>query len=194
MELGYARVSTTREDLDRQRDALGRYGIGGARIYADTTPGGATIARPGFTELQRRAQLGDTIVVTTLDRFGCTVRECLTVVHELRERGIGIKTLEDPIPIDTTGDSSMADLAAGLLALFARMDRVFMRERAAHAREVARAKGTLPGRPRKLDATQLAAARAALDTGQTVDQVAADFGVSRATLYRNLADAQQEPT
>lgn len=65
-----------------------------------------------------------------------------------------------------------------------------MRERAAHAREVARAKGKLPGRPRKLDANQLTAARAALelDAGQQVDQVAAPFDVSRATLYRNLAE------
>jgi DNA invertase Pin-like site-specific DNA recombinase len=82
----------------------------------------------------------------------------------------------------------MAELAVALLALFAHMERVFMRERAAHAREVARAKGKPPGRPRKLDANQLTAARAALDAGQQVDQVAAAFDVSRATLYRNLAE------
>lgn len=46
--------------------------------------------------------------------------------------------------------------------------------------------GTQPGRPRKLDANQLAAARAALAADQSVDQVAAAFGVSRATLYRHL--------
>lgn len=51
-------------------------------------------------------------------------------------RGIGIKTLRDPIPIDTTDTSPMAELAVALLALFARMERTFMRERAAHAREV----------------------------------------------------------
>jgi DNA invertase Pin-like site-specific DNA recombinase len=87
-----------------------------------------------------------------------------------------------------TDNSPMAELAVALLALFAHMERVFMRERAAHAREVARAKGKLPGRPRKLDANQLTAARAALDADQQVDQVAAAFDVSRATLYRNLAE------
>lgn len=94
--------------------------------------------------------------------------------------------MRDPIPIDTTDDSPMAELAVILLALFAHMERVFMRERAAHAREVA-AEGKQPGRPRKLDANQLAAARAALAAQQPVDQVAAAFGISRATLYRNLA-------
>lgn len=193
MELGYARVSTTHQDLERQLDALGKHGIPDERIYADKKTG-ATIDRPGFTELLRYARSGDTIVATNLDRLGRNLRECLNIVHELREQGIGIKTLKDPIPIDTTDDSPMAELAVALLALFAHMERVFMRERAAHAREVAQAKGKLPGRPRKLDVNQLAAARAALNAGQAVDQVAAAFGVSRATLYRNLADAQEEPS
>lgn len=121
-----------------------------------------------------------------------TCRLALNIVHDLREQGIGIKTLKDPIPIDTTDDSPMAELAVALLALFRDMERVFMRERAAHAREVAQAKGNLPGRPRKLDTNQLAAARAALDADQPVDQVAAAFGVSRATLYRNLAEHPEE--
>ncbi|WP_374203958.1 helix-turn-helix domain-containing protein [Pseudonocardia sp. ICBG601] len=54
--------------------------------------------------------------------------------------------------------------------------------------EATAATGKLPGRPRKLDPNQLAAAQAALDTGQTADQIAAAFGVSRATLYRNLTE------
>lgn len=193
MELGYARVSTTHQDLERQLDALGRHGIPDERIYADKKTG-ATIDRPGFTELLRYTRDGDTIVATNLDRLGRNLRECLNIVHDLREQGIGIKTLKDPIPIDATDNSPMAELAVALLALFAHMERVFMRERAAHAREVAQAKGKLPGRPRKLDTNQLAAARAALDAGQPVDQVAAAFGVSRATLYRNLSEQSQEHT
>jgi DNA invertase Pin-like site-specific DNA recombinase len=131
-------------------------------------------------------------LATNLDRLGRNLRECLNVVHDLREQGIGIKTLKDPIPIDTTDDSPMAEQAVALLALFAHMERVFTRERAAHAREVAQTKGKLPGRPRKLDANQLAAARAAHDAGQGVDQVAAAFGVSRATLYRNITEHTEE--
>jgi DNA invertase Pin-like site-specific DNA recombinase len=61
-----------------------------------------------------------------------------------------------------------------------------MRERVAHAREIATAKGKQSGRPRKLDPNQLAAACAALAANQSVEQVAAAFGVSRATLYRHL--------
>lgn len=191
MDLGYARVSTTHQDLERQLDALAAHGISDERIYTDKRTG-ATIDRPGFAELLRYARPGDTIVATNLDRLGRNLRECLNIVHDLRERGVGIKTLRDPIPIDTADSSPMAELAVALLALFAEMERTFMRERAAHARAVAEANGRQPGRPRKLTGAQLAAARAALDAGQPVDQVAAAFDVSRATLYRYLAEHQEQ--
>ncbi len=116
----------------------------------------------------------------------------LGVIHDLREQGIGIKTLHDMIPVDTTDDSPLAEVAVALLALFAHMERVFKRERAAHAREVAAAKGARPGRPRKLTPTQMAAARAARAAGQSVEQVASAFGVSRATLYRHLNNSSEK--
>ncbi|MFE3261013.1 recombinase family protein [Nocardia sp. NPDC059091] len=187
VQLGYARVSTTHQDLERQLVALAEHGIEADKIYQDRKTG-ATLDRPGFAELLRYARPGDTIVAVTLDRLGRNLRECLNIVHDLREQGIGIKTLKDPIPVNTGDDSAMAEIAVAMLALFAQMERVFMRERAAHAREVASAKGKRPGRPRKLTTNQLAAARAALDADQSVDQVAGAFGVSRATLYRYLAD------
>lgn len=188
MDIGYARVSTTRQDLDRQLDALGKHGIPPERIYADKKTG-ATIDRPGFTEMLAYARPGDTIVATTLDRLGRNMRECLNLVHELTEQNIGLKTLKDPIPIDTTDKSPMAQVAMLLLALMAQMERVFMLERAAHARAVREAKGIRAGRPEKLDAKQLAAARAAVNAGQSVKEVAPLFGVSRATLYRKLGDS-----
>lgn len=91
MELGYARVSTTHQDLDRQYAALDEHGIAAEQIYADKKTG-ATIDRPQFTEMLRYARPGDTIVAGALDRLGRNLRECLNVVHELREQGIGIKT------------------------------------------------------------------------------------------------------
>ncbi|WP_280406605.1 recombinase family protein [Nocardia carnea] len=194
MDLGYARVSTTHQDLERQLVALGEHGIPDERIYADKKTG-ATVDRPAFNKMLHYAREGDTIVATNLDRLGRNLRECLNVIHDLSERGIGVKTLRDPLPIDTTDTSGMAELSVAMLALFAHMERVFGRERAAHAREVASAQGKHPGRPRKLSDAQLAMARAALREDQPVGQVAEVFGVSRATLYRYLAeaaDAQQD--
>ena len=90
------------------------------------------------------ARDGDVIVVHTLDRLGRTVREVLNLIHDLRERGIGVRNLADAIRVDSGNpDDPMAQLAVVLLALFAQMERTYTLERAAHARAVAAAKPKL---------------------------------------------------
>ena len=82
MELGYARVSTVKQDLDRQIDALEQVGIPRDRIYVDRKSG-ATTDRPGLRAVIAYARAGDVIVVHTLDRLGRTVRDTLNLIHEL---------------------------------------------------------------------------------------------------------------
>jgi len=95
-ELGYARVSTAKQDLDRQIDALSAAGIPAERIYLDKKSG-ATTDRPGLRVLLDYARSGDVIVVHTLDRLGRTVRDTLNLIHDLAERGVGVRNLADPI-------------------------------------------------------------------------------------------------
>jgi DNA invertase Pin-like site-specific DNA recombinase len=147
MELGYARVSTTKQDLTRQLDALAERGIPTERIWVDKKTG-ATVERDGLKKVLAYAREGDTIVALNLDRLGRNIRECLNLVHDLTERGIGIKTLADPLPVDSTDNSLMAQLSVAMLALFAQMERTFALERAARTRRVPRpaAQGTgVPG-------------------------------------------------
>jgi len=72
VELGYARVSTARQDLARQIDALTAVGIAAERIYLDNESG-AMVDRPGLRAVLGFARRGDVIVVHTLDRLGRTV-------------------------------------------------------------------------------------------------------------------------
>jgi len=117
MDLGYARVSTAKQDLDRQIHALEHVGIPAQRIYVDKKSG-ATVDRPGLRAALDYARDGDVIVVHTLDRLGRTVRDTLNLIHELSERGVGVRNLADPIRIDSTNpDDPMAQLAVVLLAL-----------------------------------------------------------------------------
>ncbi|WP_072844546.1 recombinase family protein [Rhodococcus tukisamuensis] len=186
MELGYARVSTTKQDLDRQIDALTKAGIDPANIYVDKKSG-ATTDRPGLTALLEYARDGDVIVTHTLDRLGRNVRDTLNLIHDLRERGIGIRNLADPIRIDSSNpDDPMAQLAVVLLALFAQMERTYTLERAAHAREVATAKGRRTGRPSVVTESQLAHAIQLRDAGATAAEITAKTGMTRSTLYRHL--------
>ena len=186
MELGYARVSTAKQDLDRQIDALRQVGIAPERIYVDKKSG-ATTDRPGLTAALAYARKGDVIVVHTLDRLGRTVRDTLNLIHDLAERGVGVRNLADPIKVDSTNPNDpMAQLAVVLLALFGQMERTYTLERAAHARAVATAKGRRIGRPSVVDADKLAYAVHLRETGHTMAQIVAKTGITRTTLYRHL--------
>src|SRR5699024_12169832 len=117
---------------------------------------GSTTNRPGLHKALEHARDGDVIVVHTLDRLGHTVRDTLNMIHDLRERGVGVRTLADPIPVDSSNpDDPMAQLAVVILSLFGQMERTYALERAAHARAVATAKGKRVGRPSVVDPDKL---------------------------------------
>ena len=193
VELGYARVSTTKQDLGRQIDALTVAGIASGHIYVDKKSG-ATTDRPGLKALLDYARPGDVIVMHTLDRLGRTVRDTLNLIHQLRERGVGVRNLADPIRVDSASpDDPMAQLAVVLLALFAQMERTYTLERAAHARAVVTAKGRRAGRPSVVTESQLAHAVQLRRDGRTIAEITAATGLTRATLYRHLPAREPEP-
>src|SRR5665647_1930451 len=112
MELGYARVSTVKQDLERQLDALTAAGIAPERIFVDKKSGAHT-DRPGLNALLEYAREGDVIVVHTLDRLGRTVRDTLNLIHDLTERGVGLRNLADPTKVDSSNTAdTMSEIAA----------------------------------------------------------------------------------
>ncbi len=187
MDLGYARVLTAKQDLERQVDALTTAGIPGERIYLDKKSG-ATTDRPGLHAVLEYARHGDVIVVHTLDRLGRTVCDTLNLIHDLAGRGVGVRNLADPIRVDSANpDDPMAQLAVVMLALFAQMERTYMLERVAHARAVAVAHGRQVGRPVTVDAGKLDYARRLRDDdGLTLPEIIERTGLTRSTLYWHL--------
>ncbi|MEV6670923.1 recombinase family protein [Streptomyces sp. NPDC051162] len=185
LELAYARVSTTKQSLERQLDALNAAGIPDERTYVDKKSG-ATVERPGLAELLAYARPGDTVVVYTLDRLGRNLREVLNLVHDLGERNIGVRSLADPLPINTA-DEGMGRIAFLLLALFAEMERTFTAERAAHARAVAEAAGRRIGRPVAHPDDKIEYAKLLKEQGSSLGQIAAKTGIPKTSLHRYLA-------
>ncbi|MDT3443826.1 recombinase family protein [Pseudofrankia sp. BMG5.37] len=188
LDLGYARVSTTKQSLERQLDALAAAGIPDARIFTDKKTG-ATVDREGLAALLTYARSGDTIVVHTLDRLGRNLREVLNLVHDLGEKGVGVRSLADPLPINTT-DEGMGRIAFLLLALFAEMERTFTAERAANARAVAEAKGRHVGRPIAHPADKIEYARLLKANGESLGAIATKTGIPKTSLHRYLADVE----
>ncbi len=186
MELGYARVSTAKQDLDRQVEALVAAGVARDKIFLDKKSG-ATTDRPGLRAVLEYAREGDVVVVHTLDRLGRTVRDTLNLIHDLTDRGVGVRNLADPIKVDSANPSDpMGQLAVVLLALFAQMERTYTVERAAHARAVATAKGRRIGRPVLVDADKLAYAAHLREAGHSIAEIVAKTGIARTSLYRHL--------
>ncbi|HEV3379688.1 MAG TPA: recombinase family protein [Trebonia sp.] len=184
-ELGYARVSTTKQSLERQLDALAGQGIPDERVFVDKKTG-ATTDREGLQKMLACARPGDVIVVHTLDRIGRNLREVLNLVHDLAARGVGIRSLSDPLPINTA-EEGMGRVAFLLLTLFAEMERTFTAERAAHARSVAEANGHQVGRPLAHPADKIEYARLLHGQGNSYGEISAKTGIPKASLHRYLA-------
>jgi DNA invertase Pin-like site-specific DNA recombinase len=118
---------------------------------------------------------------------GADVRDTLNLIHDLAERGVGVRNLADPIRVDSTNPNDpMAQLAVVLLALFGQMERTYTLERAAHARAVATAKGRRIGRPPVVDPNKIAYAAHLRDTGHSIADIVAKTGIARTSLYRHL--------
>ena len=184
VDLGYARVSTPHQKLDGQLDRLTEAGI--EHVFTDKRSGKNT-DRPGLAELLAYARGGDCLVVTKLDRLGRNLRETLNLFHELPERGIAIRTLDDPLTIDTGADDAMSRVGVALLGLFAEMERVYNLERTQRARDAALARGIRPGPKPKLDTDAIEHAVYLRDVrGLPMTAIAERAGVSVATLYRRL--------
>jgi DNA invertase Pin-like site-specific DNA recombinase len=126
------------------------------------------------------------IVVHTLDRLGRNLREVLNLVHDLGEKQIGVRSLADPLPINTA-DEGMGRIAFLLLALFAEMERTFTAERAAHARAVAEAAGRRIGRPVAHPTDKIEYARLLKQQGSSLGEIAAKTGIPKTSLHRYLA-------
>lgn len=122
-------------------------------------------------------------MVHTLDRLGRNLREVLNLVHELAQKSIGVRSLADPLPIDTT-DDGIGRVAFLLLALFAEMERTFTAERAAHARAVAEAAGRRVGRPIAHPADKIDYARLLRAQGDSLGAIATKTGIPKTSLHR----------
>jgi DNA invertase Pin-like site-specific DNA recombinase len=183
-QLGYVRVSTGRQSLDQQTDALTAAGVDGNRIYSDRLSGTSTREqRPGLASLLDYARECDAIVVVGIDRLGRNAAEVMTTIRELGERGIVLRSLREGI--DTS--NATGRMVAGVLASLAELELELGRERRSAAREARRVRGQHIGRPKALDEKSATLAQRMHASGESARTIAATLGVSRATVYRVLA-------
>lgn len=185
MLIGYARVSTSEQTIDLQRDALEAAGC--VRIFADEGVSGASATRPGLSEAVAALSPGDTLVVWRLDRLGRSLAYLVQLIAQLGERGIGFRSLSDPI--DTT--SAGGRLVLHIMGALAEFERSLIVDRTQAGLRAAKKRGVQLGRPHRLTATQLAHARVLIAQGQSPRAVAQTLGIGKSTLYRHLQGEHQ---
>lgn len=179
MLVGYCRVSTRGQTLDGQRDALLAYGC--ERIFEEVASG-ARSDRPILCEALDFARTGDTLVCTKLDRVARSMSHLITLMQTLQERGIEFRSLGDELDTRTPGGT----LTFHIFAAISQFERDLIRERTSAGLEAARKRGRVGGRPRVMTEDMKRAARALMDNGLPVREVADAIGVSVPTIYRHL--------
>jgi DNA invertase Pin-like site-specific DNA recombinase len=183
--IGYARISTSDQDIRLQLDALRGVGCRDAEIFLDTASG-ALPARPGLEACLQVLIPGDTLVVWRLDRLGRSMAHLVTLVEGLLHRQVGFRSLGDGA-IDTT--TASGELVFNIFSALAQFERRLIQERTRAGLLAARARGKIGGRrPVRPDNPRVQMACALyMAQSLTAAEICQALRISPATFYRYVA-------
>jgi DNA invertase Pin-like site-specific DNA recombinase len=144
MKIGYARVSTTEQNLNLQRDALKAAGC--KKIIEDTASGGK-VQRDGLERVRELLRPGDVLAVWRLDRLGRSLHDVILLGRKLDEMGVGLMSVQEKIDTSSSGGR----LVFHMFGALAEFERNLVRERTQAGLNAARARGRKGGRPKVLE-------------------------------------------
>ncbi|HIE7491032.1 TPA: recombinase family protein [Salmonella enterica] len=189
MLIGYVRVSTNDQNTELQRNALE---CAGCELIFEDKISGTKSARPGLKKLLRTLSEGDTLVVWKLDRLGRSMKHLITLIEELREKGVNFRSLTDSIDTSTP----MGRFFFHVMGALAEMERELIVERTLAGLAAARAQGRIGGRRPKLTKEQHEQIARLIKNGHDRKQLAIIYGIGTSTIYRYhpVGDIQTEET
>ena len=174
---GYARVSTTDQDLSLQRDALERAGC--TVIREEKVSGTSRQGREELRTLLEFLRPGDELVVTRVDRLARSIGDLQDIMRELRAKEVAFVATEQPIDTSTAAGKAFLDM----LGVFAEFETNLRRERQMEGIAKAKARGVYKGRKPSVDADHVRRLR---NEGRRPTEIAAEMGISRSTVWRVL--------
>ena len=179
MIFGYARVSTEEQKLETQIEALKK--AGAERIFSEKLSGKAS-QRPALEQLILQLREGDIVLVWKLDRLARTTIKALELVETIDKAGGALKSLTEPIDMS----DPIGRAAAGMLFVFAELERSNIRERTKAGIQHAAQQGRTGGRPSSLSPNQQTRIRRRHKAGESIAHLAREYRVSRQTIGRCL--------
>lgn len=180
---GYARVSTTDQDLSIQREALK---AAGCDVIREEKASGTKMQ--GRDELQTLLEFlrdGDTLVVTRLDRLARSMDDLSTIARQLQGKGVTLRATEQPVDTGSAAGKAFFQM----LGVFAEFETNLRRERQMEGIAKAKAEGVYKGRKPSIDPAEVKRLRDAEGLGAT--EIAKRLGVARSSVYRVLEDATE---
>jgi DNA invertase Pin-like site-specific DNA recombinase len=185
MKIGYARVSTDNQNLARQIDLLGKYGID--EIFTEKISGTIT-SRPELDKLLLRARDGDTVIVESLSRLGRSTKDLLNLIAYFNEHKIKLVSLKEQIDTQTpTGK-----LLTTVLMALAEFERDLIVQRTSEGLAAARARGRVGGRPKVNSKAIEKALKLYHSKTHSICEIVNITGISQATLYHKLNETVNE--
>lgn len=179
-KIGYARVSTVEQNLNRQLDLLQSFGVD--KIYTEKMTG-TKRDRPELAKLLERVDEGDMVVIESLSRLGRSTKDLIELVELLHQKGVQLVSLKESIDTST----STGKLLFTIMSALAQFERDVIADRTREGLNAARARGHYGGRPRS-DPHKLKQAIKLYQSKQhTVKEIEELTGVKKATLYRYLS-------
>jgi DNA invertase Pin-like site-specific DNA recombinase len=178
--IGYARVSTTDQDLSIQETALRAAGCD--VIRAEKVSGTSIEKREELRTVMQFLRPGDTLVVTRIDRLARSIRDLQNLVHELRQRGVTLKATEQPVDTSTAAGKCFLDM----LGVFAEFETNLRRERQLEGIAKAKLEGIYKGRKPSVDVAKVRELHA---SGIGATEIAKTLRVGRTSVYRALDEA-----
>jgi len=179
--IGYARVSSGDQDFDGQVERLKAASC--ERIFSEKASGKSTNGRHQLARAVQALRPGDTLVTVKLDRLARSIRDLLHLLDQVKDAGARFRALDDPWCDTTTPQGELILTVMGGLAEF---ERKLIRQRCEEGIKRAKAKGTKFGRRSVLDASQRKKLAERYAAGETMAQLAADYGCGEATIWRAL--------
>ncbi len=182
--IGYARVSTSAQELNLQLDALKQAGCKKQHIFTDQISG-SKAERPGLAECLKELKKGDTLIIWRLDRLGRSLRNLIDIVEQLQKRGVGFRSINDG-GIDTT--TASGELIFNIFGTLAQFERRLIQERTQAGLTAARARGKKGGRPKisNDDPKVQMAKKMSKNLNISIGEICATLKISRASYYRYL--------
>jgi DNA invertase Pin-like site-specific DNA recombinase len=182
MLIGYARVSTRKQNLELQLDALQK---AGCQLIYQEQASGAKADREELDKMLGQLRKGDTVVVWKIDRIGRSLRHLVSLIDQFQQLGVGFRSLSDSI--DTT--TAQGRLVFNIFASLAEFERELISERTNAGLDNARRKGKRLGRPAGLSQERLRKASAARDLhhkGYSKAEIARMLDIGLNSVYRYL--------